>query len=241
MLCPHLDMYSVKHQLEAVRERLERAAAKSGRTVNDVRIIAVTKYSGIGDGIIEDFIENGLTDFGESRPQELAEKAEYYVRQNVPIRWHQIGHLQRNKIRKILPVAALLHSIDSVKLAEDIDRITKEMNLPPVPCLLEIAISPDTTKQGFNITEVPEALETLATCDHIKISGLMGMASLKSNEAQTHREFESLRKLAETLKHRGLPENVSMTTLSMGMSGDFDIAVEEGATCVRLGSILYPN
>ncbi|MDR3183440.1 MAG: YggS family pyridoxal phosphate-dependent enzyme [Planctomycetaceae bacterium] len=226
-------------QLEAVRQRIRRAAEKSGRTENDVQIVAVSKYAAIGDGIIDEFLENGLCSLGESRPQLLYEKAKYHAGKT--IHWHLIGQLQRNKIRRILPLITLIHSIDSLKLAEAVNRIAEEDGIETVHCLLEIAVSQDANKTGFKITDVPELSGKLAALKHLSIDGLMTLASLESGEKQTHQEFASLRKLAETLRQHGLPPNMPLHTLSMGMSGDFETAVEEGATCVRLGSVLYPG
>ncbi|MDR3233690.1 MAG: YggS family pyridoxal phosphate-dependent enzyme [Planctomycetaceae bacterium] len=234
-LTPH----QTARQLDSLRQRIDLAAVKSGRTAKNIQIVAVSKYSVIGDGVIETFVENGLYDLGESRPQFLYKKAKHYAALGLPIRWHQIGQLQKNKIRRILPVTALIHSIDSMKLAEAVNRIAEADALPAVHCLLEAAISPDTSKSGFKIPEIPELLEKLAALKNIAVDGLMGIAGLESDERQIHQEFASLRNLAEMLRSSGLPPNISMNTLSMGMSGDFEIAVEEGATCLRLGSILY--
>jgi pyridoxal phosphate enzyme (YggS family) len=199
--------------------------------------------------MIEAFLAAGCVDLGESRPQALAEKAEFYASQPVcrsqPIRWHLIGSLQRNKIRKILPVTTLIHSLDSFRLAEAIDRIVREENdqspTPSVPvhCLLEIAISGDAEKHGFTPQEVPEVVEKIAGLKYLAVDGLMWMSGLGSDERQTRREFAAVRQLAESLRQAGTPPNVKFETLSMGMSGDFELAVEEGATLVRIGSRLY--
>jgi pyridoxal phosphate enzyme (YggS family) len=223
--------------VQEVRRRIDRSAIKSGRTAGDVRLIAVSKYAEIGDGMIEALIAAGCYDLGEARPQLLAEKADHYAA--MPIRWHLIGSLQRNKVRKILSVTTLIHSIDSLRLAEAADRIAEEEHLPPIHCLLETAVSQDAGKHGIKPPHLLKVLDQIGSCKNMIVDGLMGMAGLESDETQIHREFESLRKLAESARNRGLPPNVSMTELSMGMSGDFEIAVEEGATLVRVGSILY--
>jgi pyridoxal phosphate enzyme (YggS family) len=133
----------------------------------------------------------------------------------------------------------LIHSLDSLRLAEAIDRIAEEEQLPPVHCLLEVALSQDADKHGIEPTQVFETLDKMSAYDNIAVLGLMGMAGLESEESQIRREFETLRKTAELARERGLPPNVSLSELSMGMSDDFEIAVEEGATLVRIGSILY--
>ncbi|GHT17234.1 UPF0001 protein YlmE [Planctomycetales bacterium] len=231
----------VADRVRNVRQRIEAAAAKSGRLGSDVRLVAVSKYASVGDGIVEALIAAGCLDLGESRPQLLIEKAEHCAGHEMPIRWHLIGSLQRNKARKVLPIVTQIHSLDSVKLAEAVDRIAEEKQLPPVHCLLEVAVSNDLNKHGFVPLSVPAALDELGNFKNIVIDGLMCMAGLESNETQVRREFESARLLAESLQKNGTPPNVAMTELSMGMSGDFEIAVEEGATLVRIGSLLYPE
>jgi len=229
----------IADNVQAVRQRIDLAAAKSGRTGNDVRLIAVSKYAAPGDGMVEALLAAGCGDLGEARPQQLLAKAELYAA--MPIRWHLIGSLQRNKVRKILPITTLIHSLDSLRLAEAIHRIAEEEALPPVRCLLEVAISQDATKQGVEPEQVVEVLDQMGMYPNIVVCGLMGMAGLESDESQIKREFERLRKTAESAWERGLPPNVSLSELSMGMSGDFEIAIEEGATLVRIGSMLYAN
>ena len=230
-------LHRVAANVQKVRQRIERSAIKSGRTGNDVRLVAVSKYASIGDGIVEALFAAGCNDLGEARPQQLLEKSEHYA--DVPVRWHLIGSLQRNKVRKILPVTSLLHSLDSIRLAETINRIAEEEQLPAVPCLLEVAISQDTSKQGIKPEQVLEVLDKIGVYKNIVVEGLMGMAGLESDETQIRREFGMLRTAAESALDRELPPNVSLSELSMGMSNDFEIAIEEGATLVRIGSILY--
>jgi pyridoxal phosphate enzyme (YggS family) len=229
----------VADRVREVRQRIETAAAKSGRLGSDVRLVAVSKYAAVGDGMVEALIGAGCFDLGESRPQLLIDKAEFYA--DSPIHWHLIGSLQRNKARKVLPVTTLVHSLDTVKLAEAIDRIAGEEQLLPIHCLLEVAVSGDLNKHGFVPVSIPATLDELGKFRNIQIVGLMCMAGLESDESQTRREFESVRLLAELLQKNGTPPNVQITELSMGMSGDFEIAVEEGATLVRIGSLLYPE
>ncbi|MDR0870711.1 MAG: YggS family pyridoxal phosphate-dependent enzyme [Planctomycetaceae bacterium] len=223
-------LYEVKHRINA-------AAGKSGRCGADVKLVAVTKYAKLGDDIHAELLAAGCADFGESRPQLLEEKAFFYAGQ--PIRWHFIGSLQRNKIRKILPVITLIHSVDSVKLAEAVNRIAEEEHIETVHCLLEVFVSGEDTKHGFAPDELPAALDILGALPHLTADGLMAMAGLNVNENEIRRQFETVRKLRDTLREHGMPENVNLTELSMGMSSDFEIAVEEGATLVRIGSLLY--
>ena len=238
-------------KVEAVRQRIREAAFRSGRSETDVTLIAVTKYASAADGTVDALLAAGCRDLGESRPQALLEKAEHFTPHPNPvpkgeetIRWHLIGPLQRNKVRKILPLVSLIHSVDSIRLAKTMDRIaaelSEEIGLSVQPrCLLEVALSDDVAKHGIEAEHLPAVLDQLAALQHVSFCGLMGMAGLDVDDAEIRRQFAALRQLAESLRERGTPENVSLTELSMGMSGDFEIAVEEGATLVRIGSLLY--
>jgi len=235
-------MTNIAANVQKVRQRIDAAAVKSGRTGKDVRLIAVSKYANLGDGVVEALLAAGCNDLGEARPQRLLEKAEYYATVHGaagPVRWHLIGALQRNKVRKILPIAALIHSLDSLRLAEAMDRIAEEEQFFPIRCLLEVALSQDAEKHGVQPENVLEVLDAIGACKHILVQGLMGMAGLESDDSQIRREFALLRTTAESATERGIPTNVVLSELSMGMSDDFDIAIEEGATMVRVGSMLY--
>lgn len=229
------------------RERIDIAARKSGRCGSDVTLVAVSKYAATGDKMIDALVAAGCVELGEARPQLLQEKAEFY--HSYPIRWHLIGSLQRNKIRKIISAAALIHSLDSIRLAEAVNRIVQEeyevgninfpANVVPVHCLLEVAISGDVGKHGFLPQEISESLERLGELRNIVIDGFMCMSGLESDEYQKRHEFSAVYQLADLLRQRGTPDNIKLEILSMGMSDDFEIAVEEGATLVRIGSRLY--
>lgn len=228
----------VAAKIRQVHQRMELAAVKSGRASKDVRLVAISKYAAVGDGMVDALVSADCLEIGESRPQRLLEKAEYYA--DLPIRWHLIGTLQRNKVRKILPMTSLIHSLDSLQLAEAIDRIAEEEQLLPVHCLLEVTLSHDAEKHGILPENVLRTLDSLGACKNIVVAGLMGMSGAASDETQIHREFALLRKIAESARERQLPPNSPLSELSMGMSGDFEIAIEEGATIVRIGSLLYP-
>jgi pyridoxal phosphate enzyme (YggS family) len=237
----HERQHRITANVQSVQQRIVQSALKSGRTGNDVQLIAVSKYADIGDGMVEALVTAGCSELGEARPQRLLEKAEHYAAVPIPtpIHWHLIGALQRNKVRKILPVTALIHSLDSLRLAETIDRIADEEQLPPIHCLLEVSLSQDAEKQGIEPEQVLQFLDAMGTYNNLVVDGLMGMAGLESDESQIHREFELLRKTAEAAQERKLPPNIPLSELSMGMSHDFEIAIEEGATLVRIGSMLY--
>lgn len=229
----------VASAVAAVRQRMAAALERSGRPSDAVRLVAVSKYASTDDGVIEALLAAGCTDLGESRPQHLVEKAEHFSGPSFPeIRWHLIGSLQRNKVRKVLPFCSLIHSIDSIDLAETINRIAEEEAIPQVHGLLEVNISGDAAKHGFTEEELKRSLDAFAPFTHLHIDGLMCMAGLDSDQDQIRREFSSVRHLSHSIASNS-PQNMSMTDLSMGMSSDFEIAIEEGATLIRIGSLLY--
>ena len=235
-----MNLSQIAHNISEVRERICQAAIRVGRTPDAVKLVAVSKYATKEDGIIDAMTAAGCCDFGESRPQILVEKALHFSEQKSKINWHLIGSLQRNKVRKILPYTTLLHSLDSVALIEAIDRIAYEESLPPVNGLLEVNISGDETKQGFQQQELAAALDVIGTLRNIRICGLMCMSGLHSTDDERRTEFAATRQLAEKMAGN-CPENCVLQELSMGMSDDFEMAIEEGATLVRVGSSLYKD
>lgn len=241
----------ITEKVTEVRERIRAAAQQAHRDSESVSMVAVTKYAAVESELIPALLKAGCSDFGESRPQLLEEKACFYqdhpsVLSGNAIRWHQIGPLQRNKIRRILPYVELIHSIDSLKLLEAVDRIAGELQdegkliIPPCSVLLEVHLSNDATKQGFLPDELRSALPKIPTFSRLKVRGLMGMGGLDASEDELHRQFESLRLLSEELcqNHEFFAD---ARELSMGMSQDFELAIAHGATIVRIGSILYPS
>ena len=219
--------------LANVRERIADAARRSGRGPSEIKLVAVTKYVDVVTAQM--LIAAGCADVGESRPQELWHKAEALP--NAGVRWHLIGHLQRNKVRRTLPLTTLIHSCDSLRLLADIDRIAGELRLT-ADLLLELNVSGETAKHGLSLEEAPRAIEQAGGCAHVRVHGLMTMAGLGGNVDDTRRDFVQLRQLRDQLSPN-VPLNVSLRELSMGMSGDFDVAIEEGATIVRVGSALF--
>ena len=228
----------LNENISRVRDQIQYAVNHAGRTLDSVKLVAVTKYTTTDDGIISALVAAGCYDFGESRPQLLVEKALYFSEHQSKINWHLIGSLQKNKIRKLLPYVSLIHSLDSVPLIKAIDRIATEESLPPVRGLLEVNISGDESKQGFKSKEVASALDVIAKLQNIRICGLMCMSGLHSTNDERRAEFAAARILAEKLAEN-CPDYCTMRELSMGMSDDFQIAIEEGATLVRIGSLLF--
>src|SRR5262249_35901947 len=177
----------------------------------------------------------GCADLGESRPQELWSKAKSLA--ELPVRWHLVGHLQRNKIDRTLPLVSLIHSLDSLRLAEAISQsATKSANR--TAALIEVNVSGDLAKHGFAPAEIERALPQLATLEQLEIRGLMCMASPEGDLAAARRQFSTLRELRDRLRPLA-PPTIQLAELSMGMSGDFEVAIEEGATILRIGSAVF--
>jgi len=223
----------IAENLAVVRQRMAAAAQRSGRPPEAVRLIAVTKYVDLEATAA--LLAAGCRDLGESRPQSLWDKAAALPAADV--RWHMIGHLQRNKARRTLPLLTLLHSADSVDLLQTLDRLAAEEGRR-VAVLLEVNVSGDAAKHGFTAAQLPDVVARLPHWPQIETRGLMGMAGLESDADQSRREFAALRQLREQLR-RELPAGVALDELSMGMSGDYESAIEEGATLVRIGSALF--
>lgn len=223
----------IRENLNRIHERIASAAQRSGRRASDVQLVAVTKYVGVDE--VRALAAAGCRDIGESRPQELWRKAEALSSES--IRWHLVGHLQRNKVRNTLPHVVLIHSADSERLLKSIDREAQRLG-SKTRVLLEVNVSGDTAKHGFAPDEVPSLLPQLADLKSVEVCGIMAMAGLDSGPEGARREFVQLRALRDQLR-KNCPSQVSLDELSMGMSGDFEIAIEEGATIVRVGSALF--
>ncbi len=223
----------IAENLAQVRQRIADAAGRSARKPEEILLVAVTKYVGLE--IIEPLIEAGATVLGESRPQQFWPKAEALAGHSV--QWHMIGQLQRNKIRRTLPLVELTHSAESLRLVEAVDRIAGELSLR-APILLEVNTSGDEAKHGFLPDQLERSLSDLAAFSNVDIRGLICMAGLGTDTEGARADFAALRELRERLRGT-CPAGVSLDELSMGMSGDYEVAIEEGATIVRVGSALY--
>lgn len=203
---------------------------------NKCRLIAVSKTKSVED--IMKAYEAGVRDFGENKVQELTQKQPQLP---ADIRWHMIGHLQRNKVKFIAPVVHLIHGVDSAKLLRAINKEGKKIDRK-IPCLLQIHIAEEESKFGFAKEELYEMLHDQAMGDlhHVAVKGLMGMATFTDDQDQVRQEFKNLKVLYEALKQEQvtLPD-FTMEELSMGMSGDYKIAVDEGSTMVRIGSAIF--
>jgi pyridoxal phosphate enzyme (YggS family) len=217
--------------LAAVEDRLSAACRRAGRSRDEVTLVAVTKTVSVEVASLLPGLS--VHDLGESRPQELWRKAAVLPL----VRWHLIGHLQRNKIERTLPVVSRLHSVDSLRLLRALETAAETLAEPkPLPALLEVNVSREASKHGFAPEEVEEMAAALAVLKYVRVDGLMTMAAYEDDPEKTRPTFRALRELRDRLAaavRRPLPH------LSMGMSNDFEIAVEEGATMVRLGTVLF--
>ncbi len=224
-------MGSIKDNLASVEGRIEAACAKSGRSREDITLLAVTKTIAVER--INRLVELGVKSLGENRVQELLTKYD-----EIPdVNWHIIGHLQTNKVKSIVGKVALIHSVDSLRLAEEIGKQSKNMGIN-TNILLEVNVSGEESKFGMKLDFVDEMLEKCSGIDGICVKGLMTMAPLGAEEAEIRKIFSSLYKKYVDISAKKY-DNVNMEYLSMGMSNDFDIAIEEGANIVRVGRGLF--
>jgi PLP dependent protein len=221
----------LRANLSAIEERIGNACARAGRARTEVTMVAVTKT--VTAEVAALLSELGIFDLGENRPQELWRKADALPKK---IRWHLIGHLQRNKIDKTLPLVQMIHAVDSVRLlhALEAEAIAQQRELA---VLLEVNASSEASKQGFAPADLPGLAPTLRELKQVKVCGLMTMAALQEPEA-CRRTFRAVREVRDWLRP-ALPPPHAVEHLSMGMSNDFEVAIEEGATLIRLGSLLF--
>ena len=223
---------AISSNLQQVRRRIEDACLGAGRPSSDVRLVAVTKYARLP--WIRELTNLGVADLGESRPQQLLERTPQFAND---VHWHLIGHLQRNKVRRVLPITTLIHSVDSLRLLTTIDQIAADLQIQP-RLLLEVNVSGEAAKDGFSPDELWAGWSTVRECRNVKIEGLMTMAPDSDNPEASRPVFRALRQLRDKFV-AALPPCGELRELSMGMSGDFEIAIEEGATLVRIGSELF--
>lgn len=226
------DLTWIHENLDEVEERIQMACERSGRSRGDVTLIAVSKTKPIE--MIQKVYEKGIKDFGENWVQELKDKTELMTQ---PINWHLIGHLQRNKVKYIVDKVTMIHSVDSYRLAKQInDEATKKDIC--VDILLEVNIAEEETKFGLKSTDVESLVREIATLDRVKIKGLMTIAPFVGNPEENRMIFRKLKQLSVDIKSKNI-DNVDMDELSMGMTNDFEVAIEEGATLVRVGTAIF--
>lgn len=218
--------------LGEIRERMTQASQRAERSPDDVRMIAVTKYAQLD--WVKELMNLGIHEFGEARPQQLISRARQFPSHVV---WHLIGHLQRNKAEDVLPVANLIHSVDSQRLFEHIAKLGPLQNRRPA-ILLEVNVSSEPSKDGFAPADLLAAWPEMQRCEFVEIRGLMTMAPLSNHAESARPVFQRLRELRDRLRAES-QDRWPLDELSMGMSGDFEIGIEEGATIVRIGSHLF--
>ena len=218
--------------LKDVEERIQAACDRSGRKREDVLLVAVSKTKPVE--MIEEAYEYGKREFGENKPQELRDKYEVLPKN---LRFHMIGHLQTNKIKYVIDRVVLIHSIDSIHLAEAVNAEAKKHNRI-MPVLVEVNVAQEESKSGFLVEETENAIREIAKLSNIQVEGLMTIAPFVENAEENRQYFVKLRKLSVDIAAKNI-DNVTMHHLSMGMTGDYGVAIEEGATMVRVGTGIF--
>ncbi len=222
----------VSENLKQVRNNIAAACARAGRDPKDVLLVAVSKTKPVS--LIEEAIEAGQDTFGENKVQEMCDKMEVLPKQ---LKWHMIGHLQRNKVKYIAGKVELIHSVDSLRLAEQISNEAQKLAIE-IPVLLEVNVAREESKFGFFIEEVENACRAISVMPGICVKGLMTSAPFVENAEDNRKYFKKLYELAVDIQSKNI-DNISMRELSMGMTGDYVVAVEEGATIVRVGTGIF--
>ena len=222
----------VADKFHGIQKRVVDACIRSGRDPKEVTLIAVSKTKPVED--LREAYEAGARDFGENKVQEILEK---YPQLPEDIRWHMIGHLQTNKVKQVVGRTCLIHSVDSIKLALEISKESvKQGRLTPI--LLEVNVAKEETKFGFCLEETEAALEEISRLEGLKVSGLMTIAPFVEEGEANRQIFRTFHEFFVDMKCKNI-DNVSMSILSMGMTGDFEVAIEEGATMVRVGTGIF--
>lgn len=222
----------IEEQFNQVRDRITKACRRVSRNPEEVTLIAVSKTKPV-EMLLEAY-NSGAREFGENKVQELL-----YKESVLPgdICWHMIGHLQTNKVKRVIGKAALIHSVDSLKLAEQIETEAARRNLV-VDILMEVNVAEEESKYGFKLEETEEAIRAISKFSHIKVRGLMTIAPFVENSEENRLIFKKLYHFYVDMKSKNI-DNVTMTILSMGMTGDYEVAIEEGATMVRVGTGIF--
>ena len=222
----------IKENLDQVRETIDAACIRAGRRPEEVTLIAVSKTKPVP--MLEEAYAAGTRDFGENKVQEiLAKKPELPQ----DIRWHMIGHLQRNKVSQVIGNAVMIHSVDSLRLARQIEAEAAKKEVD-VDILLEVNVAREESKYGFMLEEVEDAVMAIKDFPHVHIKGLMTIAPFVDNPEENRGIFKKLFEFAVDIGRKNI-DNVTMGVLSMGMTGDYEVAVEEGATMVRVGTGIF--
>jgi len=222
----------IRERLVRVREEIARAAQRAGRSAEDITLIAVSKT--FGSATVQQAVDAGACDLGENRVQEGITKVALI---KGDVRWHLIGHLQSNKARQAVEAFDVIHTIDSSQLAERLDRVAGELERRP-EVLVQVDLAHEPTKSGADESELPAIIEALDSASHLEFRGLMTLPPFFDSPEQTRPYFRKLREILDGL-NRGRAHQQRLTELSMGMSHDFEAAIEEGATMVRVGTAIF--
>lgn len=222
----------LKENLQEVEKKIQAACERAGRDRSEVTLIAVSKTKPVED--LMEIYDAGVRTFGENKVQEMCEKME---RMPEDIKWHMIGHLQRNKVKYIVGKVALIHSVDSFRLAEEINIQAKKRGIV-VPILVEVNIAEEETKFGVTRDDAIELVKQIATLDGIQIKGLMTIAPYVVDSEENRGFFRKIKELSIDIMNQNI-DNVGMDVISMGMTGDYEVAIEEGATMVRVGTGIF--
>ena len=213
-------------------KNIQAACDRAGRSREEVRLIAVSKTKPVSD--IEEVLTTGILDYGENKVQELSDKYDVLPKN---IRWHMIGHLQRNKVKYLIGKTVLIHSVDSLRLAEQIEHEAAKADTI-MNVLIEVNVAGEESKFGTTCNEAIELVRAVAALKHVKIKGLMTIAPFTDNPEDNRIYFKKLKQLSVDIKSKNI-DNVDMDELSMGMTGDYEVAIEEGATMVRVGTGIF--
>lgn len=222
----------IKENLDTVKSRMEKAIQTCGREVSEVKLIAVSKTKPLA--ALEEAYRYGCRDFGENKVQELVNKYEALPKD---IRWHMIGHLQRNKVKYIVDKVFLIHSVDSLRLALEIEKEAAKKNIT-VDILVEVNVAEEESKFGTTVEEVRSLVEEIAKLPHVRVKGLMTIAPYVEDSEENRPYFEKLKQIYVDIIHKNI-DNVFMEELSMGMTGDYEVAITEGATYIRVGTGIF--
>ncbi len=222
----------VAKNLEEVRAHITEACIAAGRDKEEVTLVAVSKTKPVE--MLQEAYQAGQRIFGENKVQEIMDKYEVMPKD---VQWHMIGHLQRNKVKYIVDKVAMIHSVDSLRLAQAIQQEAEKKKVV-VPVLIEVNVAKEESKFGFSVEEVFPALEEMSTYPNLHVQGLMTIAPFVENGEDNREIFRKLKKLSVDIEKKNI-NNITMSVLSMGMSGDYQVAVQEGATMVRVGTGIF--
>ncbi len=227
-----MEEMTIRENMRAVEDRIAAACQEAERKPEDVTLIAVSKTKPVE--MLREAYECGCRDFGENKVQELLDKYEVMPRD---IRWHMIGHLQRNKVKYIVDKVYLIHSVDSLRLAEEISKEAGKKNVC-VNILVEVNVANEETKFGTTCEDAKQLVQDIAKLPNICVKGLMTIAPFVENAEKNRPFFSKLKKISVDIMGENI-DNITMENLSMGMTGDYEVAVSEGATCVRVGTGIF--